>query len=61
MPGGDLVTEVAGWTAGGTDPDQSGVDDGLGEVGVLGEEAVSGWMALAPDLAAASRILSKTR
>ena len=26
----------------GTDPDQPGVDDGLGEVGVLGEEAVAG-------------------
>jgi len=26
----------------GADPDQSGIDDSLGELGVLGEEAVAG-------------------
>ena len=42
VPGGDLVAEVADRLRGRADPGQPGVDDGLGEVGVLGEEAVAG-------------------
>ena len=42
VAGGHLVTEIADGLRAGSDPDQSGVDDGLGEVGVLGEEAVAG-------------------
>ncbi|CDZ89351.1 Choline dehydrogenase [Rhodococcus ruber] len=42
VPCGDLVTEVADGLRGGADPDQAGVDHGLGEVGVLGQEAVAG-------------------
>ena len=42
VPGGDLVAEVADGLRGGPDPDQLGVDDGLGEVGVLAQEAVAG-------------------
>ncbi len=42
VAGGDLVAEVADRLRGGADPDQAGVDHGLGEVGVLGEEAVAG-------------------
>ncbi len=42
VPGGDLVAEVADRLRGRPDPGQPGVDDGLGEVGVLGEEAVAG-------------------
>jgi hypothetical protein len=38
---GDLVAEVADRLWAGPDPDQPGVDDGLGEVGVLGEEPVA--------------------
>ena len=41
VAGGDLVAEVANGLRGRPDPDQSGVDDGLGELGVLGEEAVA--------------------
>ena len=39
---GDLVAEVADRLGAGADPDQPGVDDGLGEFGVLREEAVAG-------------------
>ena len=42
VPGGHLVAEVADRLRGRADPGQPGVDDGLGEVGVLGEEAVAG-------------------
>ena len=42
VAGGDLVAEVADGLRARADPDQPGVDDGLGEVGVLGEEAVPG-------------------
>ena len=42
MTGGDLVTEIADRLRAGTDPDQAGVDDGLGEVGVLRQKAVAG-------------------
>ena len=41
MAGGDLVAEIADGLRAGPDPDQPGVDDGLGEVGVLGEEPVA--------------------
>ena len=41
VPGGDLVAE-RGSPRARADPGQPGVDDGLGEVGVLGEEAVAG-------------------
>ena len=41
MAGGDLVAEVADGLRAGPDPDQPGVDDGLGEVGVLRQEPVS--------------------
>lgn len=41
VPGGDLVTEVADGLRRRADPGQARVDDGLGEVGVLGEEAVA--------------------
>ena len=37
-----LVAEALDRRRRGADPDQSGVDDGLGEAGVLGEEAVAG-------------------
>ena len=43
------------------DPDQPGVEDSLGELGVLRQEAVAGVDGVAPDLAAASRILAKSR
>ena len=42
VAGGDLVAEVADRLRGRADPDQSGVHDGLGEVGVLGEKSVAG-------------------
>jgi hypothetical protein len=42
VAGGDFVAEVADGLGGGSDPDQACVDDGLGEVGVFGEEAVAG-------------------
>lgn len=42
VPGGHLVAQVADRLRGRTDPGQAGVDDRLGEVGVLGEEAVPG-------------------
>ncbi len=42
VAGGDLVAEVADGLRRGADPDEAGVDHGLGEVGVLGEEAVAG-------------------
>ena len=42
VAGGDLVAEVADGLRGRADPGQAGVEDGLGEVGVLGEEAVAG-------------------
>lgn len=42
VAGGDLVTEVADGLRRRADPDQPGVDDGLGEVGVLGKESVTG-------------------
>ncbi|GJO50392.1 hypothetical protein NJB1604_36460 [Mycobacterium marinum] len=42
VAGGDLVAEVADGLRAGTDPDQAGVDHGLGEVGVLRQEAVAG-------------------
>ena len=62
VPGGDLVAEVDDRLRGGADPGQPGVDDGLGEVGVLGEEAVAGVDRRRRRTAsAASRILSITR
>ena len=42
VSGGDLVAQVADGLRGRADPDQAGVDDGAGEVGVFGEEAVAG-------------------
>jgi hypothetical protein len=42
VAGGDLVAEVADRLRARPDPDQPGVDDGLGEVGVLRKEAVAG-------------------
>ena len=42
VPGGDLVAEVADRLRRRADPGQPGVDDGLGEVGVLRQEAVAG-------------------
>ena len=42
VAGGDLVAEQPDGVRAGTDPGQPGVQDGLGEVGVLGEEAVAG-------------------
>ena len=42
MPGGDLVAEIADGLRARTDPDQPGVNDGLGEIGVLREESVAG-------------------
>ena len=42
VPGGDLVAEVADGLRRRADPGQTGVEDGLGELGVLREEAVSG-------------------
>ncbi len=41
VPCGDLVAEIADRLRGRTDPGESGVDDGLGEFGVLGQEPVS--------------------
>jgi len=41
VAGGDLVPEVANGLRGGPDPGQPGVDDGLGELGVLGQEPVA--------------------
>jgi hypothetical protein len=45
-----LVAEVLDGLRSGTDPDQPGVQDGLGEVGVLGEEAVAGMDAVGAGL-----------
>ncbi len=42
VPGGDLVAEVADRLRGRPDPGQPGIQHGLGEVGVLGEESVAG-------------------
>ena len=42
VPGGDLVAEVADGLRGRADPGQAGVQDRLGELGVLREEAVAG-------------------
>ena len=42
VPGLDLVAEGVDRRGGGADPPQPGVHDGLGEGGVLGEEAVAG-------------------
>ena len=42
VPGGDLVTEVADGLRRRADPGQARVQDGLGELGVLREEAVAG-------------------
>ena len=42
VTGGDLVAEVADGLRAGPDPDQPGVEHGLGEVGVLAQEAVAG-------------------
>ncbi len=42
VAGGDLVAEVADGLRAGPDPDQTGVDDSLREVGVLGKESVAG-------------------
>jgi hypothetical protein len=42
VAGGHLVAEVADGLRARADPDQPGVDDGLGEIGVLREEAVAG-------------------
>ena len=42
VPGGDLVAQVADGLRRRADPGQPGVQDGLGEVGVLGKEAVAG-------------------
>jgi hypothetical protein len=42
VPGGDLVTEVADRLRGRADPGDARVDHGLGEVGVLRQEAVAG-------------------
>ena len=42
VAGGDLVAEVADGLRAGPNPDQVGVEDRLGEVGVLRQEAVAG-------------------
>ena len=42
LAGGDLVAELPDGFRGGADPGQAGVEHGLGEVGVLGQEAVAG-------------------
>ncbi len=42
VAGGDLVAEVADGLRRRPDPGQPGVEDGLGEVGVLGQEPVAG-------------------
>ena len=42
VAGGHLVAEVADGLGGRADPGQAGVQDGLGEVGVLGQESVAG-------------------
>ncbi len=47
---GHLVAHAADRAGRGTDEDQSGGDAGLGEVGVLGEEAVPGVDRVGPDL-----------
>ena len=41
VPGGHLVAEGPDGSGGRADPGEPGVDDGLGEVGVLGQEAVA--------------------
>ena len=50
VPGGDLVAEVADRLRARADPDQTRVDDGLGEVGVLRQEAVAGVDRVRPGL-----------
>src|SRR5204862_6356191 len=42
VPGGDLVAQHPERVGTGPDPDEPGFNDGLGELGVLGEEAVPG-------------------
>lgn len=51
MTGGDLVTEVADGLRRRADPGQARLHDGLGEVGVLREEAVSGMDRVRPRFA----------
>ncbi len=58
---GDLVAELLDRLRRGADPGEPGVDDGTGEVGVLGEEPVAGCTASAPDRRATEMILSITR
>ena len=48
VPCADLVPEGVDGRRRGTDPDQPGVDDGLREAGVLGEEAVAGVHGVGP-------------
>ncbi len=48
MPGSDLVAQVADGLRGRADPCQPGVDDGLREIGVLGEEPVAGMHCVGP-------------
>jgi len=47
----DLVTERADGVRRRSDPGQPGVDDSLGELGVLGEEAVAGMDSIGTGLA----------
>ena len=54
----DLVAERVDGARAGADPGEAGVDDRLGEGGVLGEEAVAGVTASAPDCVATSSSLS---
>ena len=64
VAGGDLVAEVADRLRAGADPDQAGVDDGLGEVGVLRQEAVAGvdrrWRRTSPPRRGACRSPGRT-
>jgi hypothetical protein len=50
VPGLDLVAEPVDRGRAGPDPDQPGVQDGLGEAGVLGEEAIAGVDGVGPRL-----------
>lgn len=59
--GGDLVAEGADRVRARADPHEPGLADRGGEIGVLGEEAVSGGIASAPDFFAAARIASIER
>ena len=48
MAGGDFITQVPNRLWGRTDPDQAGINDGLGKVAIFGQETISGVNSVRP-------------